>query len=116
MHAVRADGVPCGPKSFGQAHRWKGRSGTVYPLTQERLDDFALTGRELHLLARGGRVLWVGSVSELVADPGSRERFRGALAAADAVYSLDSPDEEAAGLTLAWDLEGAERMGALSMA
>lgn len=95
---------------------WRGRSGTFYPSVARRLDSFALSGGELYLLAHGSRVLWVGSVSELVADGDNRERFRQAMIDADGVYSMQCPNDEGARLTLAWDLEGAERMGGLSLA
>lgn len=98
------------------AVNWRGRSGTFYSTVARCLDSFAFSGGEVYLLTHGNGVLWAGSEAELVTDAGNRERFRRALASADGVYSLRCPDDEGARLTLAWDLEGAEKMGGLFLA
>lgn len=93
---------------FGRSSNWLGRSGRAYGLVSENLDRFAMTDADLYLIAKGSHVLWVGSTSELVADPMSRTRFRLALDCATNVYRLLTPGAAAERLTTIWDLEGAE--------
>ena len=95
---------------------WRGRSGRFYALLFERLDSFELTSSGLHLLARGGVPLWVGSAYDVIHDAASRARFRLALAAADRAFSIDADDNELSRMTLVWDLEGAEPVSGLSAA
>ena len=68
---------------FGRLSNWQGRSGRAYTLISENFDHFAMDEADLHLLAKGSHVLWVGSTDELVSDPMSRTRFRLALDEAD---------------------------------
>ena len=93
---------------FGRTSNWLGRSGRAYCMVSENLEHFALGDADLHLLAKGSHVLWVGSTSDLVGDPMSRTRFRLALDCADRVFRALAPGAAAERLTTIWDLEGAE--------
>jgi hypothetical protein len=95
---------------------WRGRSGRFYALIAERLDSFALTTTGLHMLARGGVPMWVGSAHDVIHDAASRARFRLALEAADRAFAVDAADDELARMTVVWDLEGAEPVSGLSAA
>lgn len=95
---------------FGRLSNWQGRSGRAYTLVSENFDHFAMDAADLHLLAKGNHVLWVGSTDELVSDPMSRTRFRLALDCADRVFRLAASDTTPQRLTAIWDLEGAEPM------
>lgn len=83
---------------------WLGRSGRRYGLLGENLDSFAMHDGELHVMTKGTQVLWVGSQGDLVADPGSRARFRLALDCATQVFRLAASETDAG---VVWDLEGA---------
>lgn len=87
---------------------WRGRSGRNYTLHPEQVDAFALDGAELHLIARGNLVLWVGCRDDVVQDAESRTRFRLALGCADRAFRIDGDDCPLERLTMVWDLEGAE--------
>jgi len=93
--------------SFGRQSHWQGRSGRAYDLIGEPLEHFALADTELHLLARGSHVLWVGATTDLVSDPLSRARFRLALSCADRVFRVLTPESQAERLATIFDLEGA---------
>ena len=93
--------------SFGRHSHWQGRSGREYDLLSEPLEHFALADTELHLLAKGSLVLWVGATSDLVGDPLSRSRFRLALSCADRVFRVLNPESQAERLSTIFDLEGA---------
>lgn len=95
---------------------WRGRSGRFYALTPQRLDSFVLGGGSLHLLARGGVPMWVGSDHDVIHDDQSRSRFRLALAAADRVFAVEAGEDELGRMTIVWDLEGAEPVTGLSAA
>lgn len=95
---------------------WRGRSGRFYALTPERLDSFALTSSGLHLLARGGVPMWVGSANDVINDAQSRSRFRLALEASDRAFLVETSGDELARATTVWDLEGAEPVTGLSAA
>ena len=86
---------------------WMGRSGRAYDLISESLDHFAMGDGEVHIIAKGSHVLWVGSTDELVTDPMSRTRFRLALDCADRAFRLLAPAALADRLATIWDLEGA---------
>ncbi|ODT82001.1 MAG: hypothetical protein ABS76_09175 [Pelagibacterium sp. SCN 64-44] len=93
---------------FSRSVHWQGRSGRLFDLLGENLDQFCMSEADLYLLAQGGHVLWVGTLAELVADPVSRSRFRLALTCADRVFHLPAPTDPAERLSLVWELEGAE--------
>lgn len=95
---------------------WRGRSGRLYALSPERLDDFALRANELFLVARGSLVLWAGSAGDVIHDSQSRARFRLALDCADRVFHVDAGDDEVERMTVVWDLEGAEPVAGLNAA
>jgi hypothetical protein len=92
---------------FNRQASWIGRSGRSYGAISENLEQFAMGDANLYLLAKGSRVLWVGSTDELVGDPMSRSRFRLALDCADRVFRLLNPGAAAERLSTIWDLEGA---------
>tara|TARA_R110002020_G_scaffold6143_15_gene25733 strand:+ start:2107 stop:2448 length:342 start_codon:yes stop_codon:yes gene_type:complete len=94
--------------SFGRHTPWQGRSGRAYQLTSEPLEHFALDDTDLHLLAKGSHVLWVGATADLVSDPLSRTRFRLALTCADRVFRVLAQDAPTERLATIFDLEGAE--------
>lgn len=100
-----------GPPRSGQL--WLGRSGAAHLLAPLSLDRFMLDAG-LTILARGGNVLWVGSMREIVDDPMSRARFRLALASADRVFALDRVIDATEHGELIWDLEGAAPISAAS--
>lgn len=104
--------------TFNGARRanWRGRSGRVYMLLQERIESFALLGAGLYLLARGSVPLWVGSADDVIQDAQSRSRFRLALEAADRAFAVDAEGDELSRMTVVWDLEGAEPVAGLSAA
>ncbi|RUT29438.1 hypothetical protein EMQ25_15095 [Arsenicitalea aurantiaca] len=79
-------------------------------LTSEPVESFALGAGELHLLARGNVVLWVGSSEDLVLDPSSRARFRLALDCADRAFRVRDAIQQSERATIAWDLEIAQAM------
>ncbi len=83
---------------------WQGRSGRHYLLAGEYLHTFTMRESDLYIIASGSQVLWVGSSSDLVADPNSRRRFRLALDGASQAFRLDAPEDRFAAT---WDLEGA---------
>ena len=93
--------------SHGRAARWQGRSGRVYELLGESLENFSVADDYLYLIAKGGHALWVGSTEELVGDPISRSRFRLALDCADRVFRVCSPGAANERLSIIWDLESA---------
>ncbi|MGN6490175.1 MAG: hypothetical protein ACTHLT_20440 [Devosia sp.] len=95
---------------------WRGRSGRFYALAPERLDAFSFAGDELHLIALGPMVLWVGAAADLVSDPVSRARFRLAMDCADRVFQVETSPDEVERLTVIWDLEAAEPAIGLSAA
>lgn len=95
---------------FRRRASWVGRSGRSYDLQSENLDHFAMTERDLYLIAKGGNTLWVGSTNDLVVDPLSRTRFRLALDCGDRVFRVISQGMDAERLSTIWDLEGAEPM------
>ena len=93
--------------NFGRHSPWQGRSGRDYALISEPLEHFTLGETDLHLLAKGSHVLWVGATADLVSDPLSRTRFRLALTCADRVFRVLTPDSQAERLATIYDLEGA---------
>ncbi len=95
---------------------WRGRSGRLYALTPERLDDFALASNDLYLIARGNLVLWAGSAQDVINDAPSRARFRLALDCADRVFNVDAGETDLERMTVVWDLEGAEPVVGLTAA
>jgi hypothetical protein len=97
------------PLNGSRQNRWQGRSGRVYGLATENLSSFAMDEWGLYLIAKGSHVLWVGSASDLVADPMSRSRFRLALDLGDRAFRLDATPSEAERWATIWDLEGAEQ-------
>ncbi|MDT3707361.1 MAG: hypothetical protein ROZ09_11075 [Thiobacillus sp.] len=103
------------PQLMRQVH-WRGRSGRLYALSPQRLDDFALRNNDLFLVTRGRMVLWAGSAADVINDADSRARFRLALDCADRVFHVDAGDDEIERLTAVWDLEGAEPAPGLSAA
>ena len=101
--------VETGSRAFEPVRQhWQGRSGRFYGLVGLRFDSFAMDGGDVHVIAKGGHVLWVGSSGDLVSDPLSRSRFRLALDCGDRVFRLASPPLEAERWSTIWDLEGAE--------
>ena len=86
---------------------WQGRSGQVYELQIESLENFSVADDNLYLVAKGGHALWVGSTEELVGDPMSRTRFRLALDCADRVFRVRTASTANERLSTIWDLEGA---------
>jgi hypothetical protein len=102
--------------AFGRQVNWRGRSGRLYALSPERLEDFALRSNDLFLIARGSLVLWAGSADDVINDTASRARFRLALDCADRVFHVDAEDDEIERMTVVWDLEGAEPVAGLSAA
>lgn len=113
--------VPFDMRAFKQSGpacvvTWMGRSGRLYEVAGENLDQFRMTPSDLYLIAKGGNVLWVGSANDLVGDPLSRARFRLALDCADRVFRLVAPGAESERLGIIWDLEGAEPIQGLSAA
>jgi hypothetical protein len=103
-------------QAAAQAANWRGRSGRFYALDPVPLDRFALSEADLHLLAAAGRVLWVGTADQIIADAAMRSAFRTALAEADAAFRIAAPEAEIERMTLAWDLEGAEPVLGVSLA
>jgi uncharacterized protein YfiM (DUF2279 family) len=95
---------------------WRGRSGRFYALIFESLDSFDLTDEGLHMLARGGVPMWVGSGRDVIDDAPSRARFRLALAAADRAFRIDAEGDALSRASMVWDLEGAEPVAGLSAA
>jgi hypothetical protein len=87
---------------------WRGRSGRFYALLALPVEQFALDGGDLYMLARGGDVLWVGTADEVIADAARRAAFRTALRVANAAFSMPVPEDEIERMTVAWDLEAAE--------
>lgn len=87
--------------------RWIGLSGHTHRLEKLSLRDFVLEGDGLYLISRGHCVLWVGSSSDLVAEPASRLRFRKAMASADSVFRLVHEGRDEQRLSVIADLEGA---------
>jgi hypothetical protein len=102
--------------SFARPVNWRGRSGRLYALSPERLENFSLESDELYLIARGSFVLWAGSSTDVIADPQSRARFRLALATADRVFHVESDANDIERMTTVWDLEGAMPVSGLSAA
>jgi hypothetical protein len=96
--------------AFGRVSQWLGRSGRAYHFISENFERFALNDGDLHIVAKGSHVLWVGSTDELVADPMSRTRFRLALDCADRVFRMATPAPAADRMNTIWDLEGAEQV------
>lgn len=86
---------------------WRGRSGAIYALALESLEDFAMGRDALYLLARGDEPLWVGTAEDLVGDVSSRTRFRKAMALSTAVFSLVPAPEAGLRLSTIFDLEAA---------
>jgi len=95
---------------------WRGRSGRVYALEPQRLEDFAFAGDALYLVALGHHVLWVGTGSDIVEDAVSRARFRLAMDCADRVFKVEAGSDQVERMTVVWDLEGAEPVASLSAA
>ena len=84
-----------------------------------RIEDGVVAGLadgELYLLAAAHRVLWVGTLDEIVAEALARSQFRLALGAADSAFRVAAPTNEIERMTLVWDLEGAEPATGLSLA
>ena len=108
------------PRTMGRtgpvALNWLGRSGQLYPLMPVSLAELSLSDDELTLLVRQGKVLWVGSAEDVVGDPQSRTRFRWALEAADAAFSLAAEPGTVERLILRWDLEEAEPVSGVRVA
>ena len=104
------------PQHFGRQVNWRGRSGRLYALSPERLDDFALRNDDLFLVTSGRLVLWAGSASDIINDAESRARFRLALDCADRAFHVDAGDDEIERMTVVWDLEGAEPVMGLTAA
>ncbi len=94
---------------------WTGRSGLAHRLLPLHLGRFMLDAG-LTVLARGSNVLWVGSMTEVVEDAGSRARFRLALASADRAFALDRAVDASERGWLIFDLEGATPTMVLSAA
>jgi hypothetical protein len=90
--------------SAGRLVHWIGRSGRSYPLLTENVETFSLGEGDIHLLAKGSHVLWVGSAGDLVADAMSRTRFRLALDCATHVLRLAAGADRHG---VVWDLEDA---------
>jgi hypothetical protein len=87
---------------------WRGRSGRFYDLDALAIEQFALTGGSLYLLARGADVLWVGSEDDVIGDAARRTAFRTALRVANGVYRIASPENDVDRMIMVWDLEGGE--------
>lgn len=104
------------PQHFARQVNWRGRSGRLYALSPERLDEFALFNDDLFLVTRGHLVLWAGSAVDVIQDAESRARFRLALDCADRVFHVDAGDDEIERMTVVWDLEGAEPVMGLTAA
>lgn len=102
--------------AFGRQVNWRGRSGRLYALSPERLDDFALRNDDLFLIARGNLVLWAGSADDVIHDAQSRARFRLALDCADRVFHVDAGEDDVQRMIVVWDLEGAEPVAGLTAA
>ena len=102
--------------AFARPVNWRGRSGRLYTLSPERLDDFALRNNDLFLVARGQLPLWAGSADDVIHDAQSRARFRLALDCADRVFHVDAGGDEIERMTVVWDLEGARPEAGLSAA
>jgi hypothetical protein len=103
-------------QAAAQATNWRGRSGRLYALELLPVDQFSLADGELYLLAAAHRVLWVGTLDEIVAEALARSQFRLALGAADSAFRVAAPTNEIERMTLVWDLEGAEPATGLSLA
>lgn len=95
---------------------WRGRSGHIYALTPERLEDFRFVGDELYLIALGPHVMWAGSAGDVVHDAVSRARLRLALDCADRVFHVETGGDEVERMTVVWDLEDATPLLNLSAA
>jgi hypothetical protein len=87
---------------------WRGRSGRTYLATPMSVREFMLNNEQLHMVAEGQHVLWVGSARDVIEDAISRARLRLALGSADRAYLVGPAGDEAERLTTIWDLEGAE--------
>lgn len=87
---------------------WRGRSGRTFLATPMSVREFMLRNDQLHMVAQGRHVLWVGSARDIVEDAISRARLRLALGSADRAYLVGAAGDEAERLTTIWDLEGAE--------
>ena len=101
---------------LGRQVNWRGRSGRLYALSPEHLEDFALRNNDLFLIARGSLVLWAGAADDVIHDPQSRARFRLALDCADRVFHVDAGADQVERMTTVWDLEGAEPVAGLTAA
>src|SRR3954451_13788385 len=73
-------------ESFAEVCNWRGASGRLYALTPDSIEEFALSGSDLYVVAEGPCVSWVGSAGDLISDASSRARFRHAMQHADAVF------------------------------
>lgn len=111
-----AQALETAPASLSGRVLWRGRSGRAYTLSIEPVAHFQLVPDALYVLASGPMVTWVGTYADLVEDAASRARFRLAMEIASAAFRLDLPTDDISRMTVAWDLEGAEREPARAVA
>lgn len=98
-----------------QASFWRGRSGQRYSLLEVQ-DRSSIRSSHIYALAESGIVRWVGTAESLLADPVSREKFRQQDGARTLMLAMPFAGDELAAMTLVWDLEGGQRIGALHAA
>jgi len=102
--------------TLAQSVNWRGQSGRYYTLTQEPLDDFALTSHDLYVVTLGDQAGWTGTAGDIINDQASRTRFRAALKSATAVLRLNAATEDhVERMKIQWDVEGGRMAGALSL-
>lgn len=95
--------------------RWCGQSGRYYALFQEPLENFALKGHDLYVVAEDTKARWIGTASDIIDDHASRTRFRAAIKTATTVLRLPGPNDSRARITAIWDIEGGQIAGKLSL-
>lgn len=95
-----------GPGAPGPSF-WQGRSGRTYLLVAEAFDRFALDDAGVYALAAEDRLVWAGSLADVVGDVASRARFRRALAMASEAFRLPERLDPSERFSIGWDLQGA---------
>lgn len=85
---------------------WTGRSGRRYQMTLENETGAAMAPAKLYALEDDGVIGWAGTAEDLIGDQNSRQTFRRLSALGARLFSLTTPPDPLAAMTLAWDLVG----------
>ncbi|MCB9992308.1 MAG: hypothetical protein H6873_01490 [Hyphomicrobiaceae bacterium] len=96
--------------------QWKAASGKLFATRMEMVDQFDLRDSRIYILSEAGHALWAGTVTDLIDDHASRNRFRAALRQATAVHSVPSPQDATERMCMIYDLEAGEELRTLSAA